>query len=356
MWQIMTSEQLNAPIMQDVNGQLLGVLDACLINGFNEQSVAHYADGVMTFGGVHGYIKNQYITVSDSTSKGNYKIKDVSDNQVILYDKPILQGQITTKITPLGWESIFGDDDPLRRAYRSKNDKSSKTVLFLDMTYPANHGYHATNPARRAMVTMCEDMVVLGEPINDYTATINSKPTNPSGMLLINQARNYNKTDRVVRNTPSSWVLCGTDKMFILCNNYSSSGTNMYQSIFGDFDGFGRECVGFYGCISDNNINQLFSLNQNYGVFIDGNRFHLNVYAHNYSGSAGFTYTDTLVAFPTYVVANNEIVGCIPHFYSFGQNINRFGLENSWIDDVYLVKAGSSGGGDSGMIWGLSHE
>lgn len=356
MWQIMTSEQLNAPIMQDVNGQLLGVLDACLINGFNEQTASHYASGVLTFGGVHGYIKNQHITISDSTGQGNYKIKEVSENQVILYEKPILQGQITTKITPLGWESIFGDDDPLRRAYRSKNDKSSKTVLFLDMTYPQNHGYHATNPARRAMVTMCEDMTNLGVPINDYTATINNKPANPNGALFIHQARNYSKTDRVVRTTPSQWVVCGDDSMFILMNNHSQTGTIMSAYIFGDFEPLERECVGFWGSISNNDQapNNNVRLHETFGVLITGERFNFNLFGHIYSGHSGFDYGNVLVSFPTYVVSDKTIMGRIPHFYNFNQNISRAGLENTWVGDVYLVRAGSSGAGaDSATIWGV---
>ncbi|STY93804.1 hypothetical protein [Moraxella bovis] len=112
MWQIISSSQPNSPVVAGENGQLLTMLDACLIDGFNSQTASSYQDGVLTFGIFHGYIKNQYITISDNSGQANYRIKDVSDNQVVLYDKPNLQGVITTKITPLGWESM--DKTPIQ--------------------------------------------------------------------------------------------------------------------------------------------------------------------------------------------------------------------------------------------------
>ncbi|UZA47376.1 hypothetical protein LP100_06840 [Moraxella bovis] len=360
MWQIISSSQPNSPVVAGENGQLLTMLDACLIDGFNSQTASSYQDGVLTFGIFHGYIKNQYITISDNSGQANYRIKDVSDNQVVLYDKPNLQGVITTKITPLGWESIFGANDPLRRAYRSKNEKSTKTVLFLDMTYPENHGYHATNPARRAMITLCEDMTTLGVPINDYTASINNKLTNPNGSLFINQAKQYDKRHRVVRNQPTQWLVCGDDKLFFLFINFSPNGTVLKMNIFGDFVAIeGRECAGFWGNISndDRALRNTDGLNDEQGILINGQTFNFNTYKHNRSGMGSVKYKEVLIAMPTYVVADNAIVGLVPYLYSFIQDIYRSKLENTWVEDIFLVKAGSAGvGGDGGTIWGVSRD
>lgn len=351
MWQMISYSQLNAPVVADGNGQLLTMLDACLIDGFNEQSVAHYADGVLTFGGLHGYIKNQCITISDSMGIGNYKIKDVSGNQVILYEKPILQGQITTKITPLGWESMFGNDDPLRRAYRSKNDKSSKTVLFLDMTYPENHGYHATKPARRAMVTMCEDMAVLGVPINDYTAEINNKSTHVNGSLFWYQKRAYYKYSNV-ENSAVPWHVIGNGEFFYMIIGFSG-GHDLFA--FGDFGQFSRPVFGCL-CMHTRNDNGTFSTvngahsSKIAGVaIIDGKASLVGINHGCYtsgsqlSGSFG-TYQGELVALPMYVLLNNQQVDFgVPVAYLpnlFFLPYDMINHQQQWLDDMYIMPMG----------------
>lgn len=353
MWQIIDYTQPNAPSVADGNGQLLTMLDACLIDGFNEQTAMHYADGVLTYGGLHGYIKNQYITIKDGMGENHYKIKEVSDTQVILYEKPKLSGEIKTKITPLGWESIFGNTDPLRRAYRSKSDRSDKTVLFLDMTYPANHGYHATNPARRAMITLCEDMTELGVPINDYTANINNKSTHNNGVLFWHQKRGYYKS-YAVNNQPVAWRVVGNGDFFYLMIAHNKS----YDFFaFGNFGQFGRPVIGCLCNINDNDNTGLWVSNgassgDSFGVaIIDGMASVVGISTNNYpvnqsSGDIGYVnLTRELVLLPLYLIKREvppsstvRIIAYLPHLFFLPYGMTSH--QKQWLDDVYIMPMG----------------
>lgn len=367
MWQIIDYTQPNAPSVADGNGQLLTMLDACLIDGFNEQTAMHYADGVLTYGGLHGYIKNQYITIKDGMGENHYKIKEVSDTQVILYEKPKLSGEIKTKITPLGWESIFGNTDPLRRAYRSKNDKSTKTVLFLDMTYPAGHGYHATNPARRAMITLCEDMVELGVPINDYTASINNKSIHANGALFWHQKRAYSKNGRIIGGDMlSAWRIVGNGDFFYLFIDFGS-GYDLFA--FGNFGKFSRPVVGCLCVVSDNDNSGYYVFNgvrtqRVAGVaIIDGIASTIGI-SNNHSttnhtsGTSQITYEGELVGLPMYLVhpkipSINDalIVGYLPHLYFLPYNMRTY--QGQWLDDMYIMPMGIPSNVSNGGAYGL---
>lgn len=353
MWQIIDFTQPNAPSVADGNGQLLTMLDACLIDGFNEQIAMHYADGVLTYGGLHGYIKNQYITIKDGMGENHYKIKEVSDTQVILFDKPDLNGEVRTKITPLGWESIFGNADPLRRAYRSKSDRSDKTVLFLDMAYPEKHGYHATKPARRAMVTLCEDMMELGVPINDYTASINNKSAHPNGSLFWHQKREYSKTT-AINTQPVAWRVVGNDEFFyLLIAPYV--GYDLFA--FGNFAQFSRPILGCLCAFNNNDNNGRYVYNGANGggdkgvAIINGiasmiglGNNHLPAGQQESGSPINPSYAGELVALPMYVTTNPTstgvatLVAYLPNLFFLPYNM--ISHQGQWFDNTYVMPMG----------------
>lgn len=252
------SGQAGAPQMNGApnsEGQLLQLLDACLLNGVNQKSVASIAvvgsTITLTYSTPHGYLKRQRITVSGATDpelNGSHRIQSMTESDVILSVEGVSSngGTITTIATPLGWESIFGTTEPLKRAYRSQDMQSTKTVLFLDMTLPNNHGYNASNPVKRAMVTACQDMTTLGVPIDDYTVTINNRPTATNGSLFWYQKRGSSKSSAVTTTTNNSWVLLGDSRFFIFFNAFSDfstlNGSSSHSTYgFGDFDSVAGE-------------------------------------------------------------------------------------------------------------------
>ena len=264
----MHSGQLGAPQMNGAagsNGQMLQVLDSALIDGFNPQTVVSATKTAttvtLTFGVSHGYVERQLITVSGATDtvlNGNHRVIGLSTNTVTIdaVGVAVTTGTITTKVAPLGFESIFGSTDPLKRAYRSPNLQGTRTVLYLDMTLPAGHGYNAANPVKRAMVSMCENMTALGTQINSYTDATNNKPAVRNGKMLWYQSRGSAKAAAVTNAVNSDWVIAGdSDKfyMFTVWQNYQPTmpkARDFYA--FGDMpslasdDSFNCAWVGVY--------------------------------------------------------------------------------------------------------------
>lgn len=286
----MHSGQVGAPQMNGAagsNGQMLQVLDACLINGFGSQtpiSITKTATSVtLTFGVSHGYVERQLLLIAGATDailNGSHRITAKTENSVTIdaIGVAVTTGTITTKIAPLGFESIFGSTDPLKRAYRSQNTQTTQTVLYLDMTIPASSGYHATNPLKRAMVSICEDMTTLGTQINSYTDAKNNFATNPNGSMFWYQARSDLKASAVTTGTNLSWVVFGNSNYFYFLpawQTYDLTATRLLQrDLFGfgdvksfdDNDNFNCFWAGVYGANDSQEIYQAAN-----GAHINGN-------------------------------------------------------------------------------------
>lgn len=252
----MHSGQIGAPQMSGAsgsNGQMLQVLDACLIDGFNPQTVTVVTktatNVTLTFGVSHGYELLQIIEVSGATDaalNGQHRVtaKTATTVTIDAVGVAVTTGTITAKVAPLGWESIFGSADPLRRAYRSLDTSSTQTVLYLDMNLPTGHGYNAANPAKRAMVSVCEDMTSLGVQINSYTESENDYATNPNGVFFWYQARGGTKITAVNEASNRSWVVVGDGKTLYFLPEWSTyryTATSKYRDlyIFGDVKSLG---------------------------------------------------------------------------------------------------------------------
>lgn len=253
-----SSNQPNAPQMNGANGsegQLLQVLDACLVTGFNQQTVSSVSVNgdlvTLKYGVHHGYMARQLIIVTGATDNnlnGEHRIIEVLGNDLVIKKAGVTQttGTIATKLAPLNWESVFGTSQPLQRAYRSKNSQSTKTVLFLDMSLPTGHGYHLSQPAKRAMVTLCQDMQTIGVPINDYTVSVNDKEKAKNGCLFWYQKREAGKERAVNSTKNNSWVIVGNGDYFLLFNAWSSYNSALDGQNFRDLLGFG-DCISVAG-------------------------------------------------------------------------------------------------------------
>lgn len=283
----MHSGQIGAPQMSGAagsNGQMLQVIDDCLINGFNPQTVTIATKTAttvtLTFGVLHGYELSQIIEVSGATDaalNGKHRITHKTATTVTIdaVGVAVTTGTIETKVAPLGWESIFGSTDPLKRAYRSNDMQSSKTVLYLDMTLPANHGYNATNPAKRAMVSFCEDMTTLGVQINSYSDTENNYAKNVNGKLFWYQCRSNSKTGVVDESENRNWVIIGNGKFFYFLNEwqfYKKSKTYRDFYAFGDMEYLSGDVgSGNCGWVGTTNVNDNDTVNiASVGAIIGG--------------------------------------------------------------------------------------
>lgn len=255
------SGQLNAPQMDGVKlseGQFLKVLDATLANGFNPQTVTSVAKTTttvtLTFPNEHGYELKQLVVISgatDSKLNGRHRVTARTRETITVDAKDVvdLTGTLVVKVAPLGFESMFGDAVPLKRAYRSTSLNSTRTVLFLDGTLPTGAGYNTTNPAKRYMVDLCENMTTLGTAINSYTAVMNNKVKNKNGSMFWYQARPNGKLDACVASEYRSWVIVGNGDIFYLFNEWQDYTTLDYKLrdlfAFGDIDSLGADADQF---------------------------------------------------------------------------------------------------------------
>lgn len=258
----MHSGQLGAPQVtakKGSEGELLQMLDATLISGFNEQiatSVSINGSRVsLNFGLAHGFIPRQRVTISGSDDpllNGDHAVVEITPQAIVLNISgiTITTGVVKAKVAPLGFESIFGSANPLKRAYRSKDLTSTRTVLYLDMTLRTGHGY-APSPVQRAMVTLCGDMTTLGVPINSHTDIINDYAKNASGTLMWHVGRGDLKRDTVNDATNRSWVIVGNGKIFYLFMRWQTSSPDLDLArdfyAFGDTDPLANQDN--FGCI-----------------------------------------------------------------------------------------------------------
>lgn len=258
------SGQTGAPQMDGVKlseGQLLKVLDAGLVTGFNTQNAIKATSTAstvtLTYAAGHGYELRQLIEVNGATDtklNGRHRVIEKTKETITLDAKgvTVFTGSIITKIAPLGFESMFGDTDPLKRAYRSANLQGTRTVLYLDASLPTGHGYNTANPSKRLMVNICQDMTVLGTQINSYTDAVNKKTTYKNGSLFWYQARPYTKTDPTVNVEFRPWVIVGNGDVFYLFNewqDYNPIGNKLRDLYaFGDVTSLGG-ATDQYNCL-----------------------------------------------------------------------------------------------------------
>ena len=270
----MHSGQVGAAQMDGVklsDGQILGVLDCALVDGFNlltpESSVKTTSTVTFTYAADHGYENKQILLVSDAEDvnlNGRHRIISKTINTVTIDASGVtdLSGAIVTKVAPLDFESIFGSTTTGKRAYRSKNPESTRTVLYLDTTLPTSSGYSTANPAKRAMVSLCENMTEIGIEINSYTKTIDDKTRQKNRSLFWYQSRPGTKTEATISIEYRSWVIVGNGDVFYLFNEWQdwtgmqSKLRDMYA--FGDADSLGGEadqhnCM-WMGAINPNDV------------------------------------------------------------------------------------------------------
>ncbi len=233
--QYFVNTQLNMPQMTgDVGaeGQMLAVLDAVLVTGCcpnTAQSVAIEGETIkITFGVAHGYLRLQYIDITEAVTaglNGKHRILSVTTTTIHIAkgDLVSVNGSLKTKLSPLDWESMFGTVDPLKRAYRSKDLTSTRSVLYLDCQLYAASKYNSTNPFKRARLDVCRDMEVLGEQIESYT----DYEWKPKGADYIDGAYHwfqatYSTLSSSMYGGDRPWVIVGDSKFFYFFVGFSA--------------------------------------------------------------------------------------------------------------------------------------
>lgn len=201
----------NAPALQ--LSTINDVLNACLVTGFNLQSVssASCLDGVVTlnFATAPGFSAKDTITIAGATNpiyNGNFRVIFSGSNQ-ITYAVPsgingVVAGVLTAKFAALGWESLFSNTTT--RVFRSLTSDSQACLrVQINNPYASTQGF--------------ESMTDIDTGVNGFPTTMSVNSVYLGGY------------------TSQQWMLIGDDKFFyFFCKN----GNGFNQFFFGDIVSF----------------------------------------------------------------------------------------------------------------------
>lgn len=161
---------LNGLVLGSNWGDLIRLLDVCLVNGLpltsiTAASIDAQGDIHLTTYAAHNSMLFQIVELSGfvpSELNGKYRIKGTpSPNQLIL--KAVHVGKTvntagTAKLASLGYEIIFRDMNDVKRVYRAKNPRSEHPFIRVDETISDGVSSYNSNYAKYAMVGMLEHM------------------------------------------------------------------------------------------------------------------------------------------------------------------------------------------------------
>lgn len=247
-----------APVLTNNWGSLTALLDACLVNGFNLQSIITItrsestATATLTSG--HGFTVDQVVLITGCDQpqyNGEFTITAVSSTSVsfIISGTPISPATSTTsmsiKVAPLGFDIAFTGTN--KRAYRSPNPLSNRHYLRVDDSLPS--GY-TTTWAKFARVTIAEGMSDIDTFVGGRAPYDPASPTKneiPSGTSTTQYAgwfkwyyarQSYSESSGDNGNWSRSWVLIGDDRGFFLSNSSGYGGDWRILHAFTDFDSY----------------------------------------------------------------------------------------------------------------------
>lgn len=261
---------LNGLVLSNAWGDMIRLLDACLVNGVelpgvtsasvDEQGCVH-----LTLFAPHKATLLQVVELTvfePSSLNQKYRIKGVpSDTQLIL--KPantIAETAITTKgagkLASLGYDIIFRDDKNVKRVYRAKNPTAQHPYIRVDETISDGTNSYNSSYAKYAMVGLLEHMNHIDDYQNPDVLQLPFDPVNPSKNWDITGAGG----DCVRGWSRWYWSRAGNP----VAGNYSDSNggaaANSNFTLVGD-----ENC--FYTVVNENPGNGIWNVLHGAGVF-----------------------------------------------------------------------------------------
>ena len=125
------------PQLANVQGSMINLLDAILVNGFNEKVITSIVrDGgtaVLSFNNAHGFLERQVVSIAGTTNgwNGEYRIISLTPTTLTIECSEALpvnsEGTASCKAAAMGFEILFTGIN--KRAYRSLNPESLGLIL-----------------------------------------------------------------------------------------------------------------------------------------------------------------------------------------------------------------------------------
>jgi hypothetical protein len=252
------SGMAGAPQISNNWGDLVSMLDACLVNGFALKAI----DTLTSAGGIatatissgHAYRPDQVVLIAGAEQpeyNGQFRVLTTTATTFTyaVTGTPASPATTTTslsaKVAPLGWEKPFAGTN--KASYRSKNPQSPQNILLVDDSLKTP-GY-TTSWAKWANVGIVEDLADIDTIVGAQAPYDPNNPTQNWKQVTANQwgwykwyhARQtgydvYGDSGGGNRN----WVLIGDDRLFFLFCTHAA-GFNWYGRscyCFGDITSF----------------------------------------------------------------------------------------------------------------------
>lgn len=185
---------LNGLVLDNKWGDMIRLLDACLVNGVElsavtSASIDEQGDVHLTLFAPHKALLLQVVELTgfEPTSLNQkYRIKGVpSETQLIL--KPhvaiaetLIASKGTGKLAALGYDIIFRDDNDVKRVYRAKDPSAQHPFIRVDESLVSDDGGYTSTYAKYAMVGLLEHMDHIDDFENPDVLQLPFNPTNLS--------------------------------------------------------------------------------------------------------------------------------------------------------------------------------
>ena len=214
----------NAPQLTNVWGQLCSLLDACLVDGFNQKSISSLsiAGNVITanYSSAHGYLDGQVLLVSgavDSSLNKEHRIVSTPSATTLTFEvdnvPSSLSGSIKTKLAPIG-------------AIKHLTGSSKRVYFFPEMTDPTYLRVDEATLAA-ASVNYRGAIVRISKACTDINTLPNAVPvaTTPSSTDPLKWIFSTTTTART-----HAWLLVGSKKGFYFLPAGGNYSTTDYMS------------------------------------------------------------------------------------------------------------------------------
>lgn len=251
-----TSAMTGSPVVINNWGDLVALLDACLINGFALSAI----NGITSTGGIatattstgHSYQPHQVVLIAGATQpEYNGEVRVLTTTATTFTyaitgtpaSPATTTGNITAKVAPLGWEKPFTGTN--KGAYRSKNPASPQNILLVDNSLKTPS--YTTTWAKWANVGIVEDLADINTIVGAQAPFDPVAPTKNWQQVQANQwgwhkwyhARQTGYESSGDGGTaPRNWVLVGDDQFFYLMLNHGSAFIGRTCYSFGDIISF----------------------------------------------------------------------------------------------------------------------
>lgn len=209
------SGMAGAPALQQINGSFNAVLNACLVNGFNTQSVssATCASGVVTFNfaSAPGFSALDTITIagaSNATVNGKFRVQSAASNQVLVAIPGVPDGAVggttTVKFSPLGWTRPYSGTGI--GVYKQGGGAAHKRfVRIYDNTVTTENYFYARGYENMTAVSSGTGPFPATAQVTGNGSAINLGAIAPPGLV--------------------SWFVIGTPRFFYVATSWGADMT-----------------------------------------------------------------------------------------------------------------------------------